>query len=202
MALLVTVGVPEIVPVELRDDQVFDRDESPRPSTTLEGLSGLQPVFRKEGRVTAGNACPLNDGAAACVVMSGRRVLELGIQPRARIVATSVSAVDPTIMGIGPVKATQRVLHAAGMTIDDVDRVELNEAFAAQVIPSQQQLGLAHERLNVRGGALALGHPFGMTGARLVTTLLHILEDDDQEVGLATLCVGGGQGMSLLLQRV
>jgi acetyl-CoA C-acetyltransferase len=134
--------------------------------------------------------------------MSGRRVSELGIQPRARIIATAVSAVDPTIMGIGPVKATQRALKRAGMTIDDVDRVELNEAFAAQVIPSQNQLGLSHERLNVRGGALALGHPFGMTGARLVTTLLHILEDDDQEIGLATLCVGGGQGMALLLQRL
>lgn len=192
----------EIVPVTLADGRVFDRDESPRPSTTRDGLAGLKPVFREQGRVTAGNACPLNDGAAATVVMSGRRVQELEIQPRARIIASAVSAVDPTLMGVGPIESTRRVLTLAGMTMADVDRVELNEAFAAQVIPSMDALSIPHERLNVRGGALALGHPFGMTGARLVTTLLHTLEDQDLEIGLATLCVGGGQGMALLLQRL
>ena len=192
----------EIVPVTLADGRVFERDESPRPSTTREGLAGLRTAFREQGRVTAGNACPLNDGAAATVVMSGRRAQELQIQPRARIIASAVSAVDPTLMGVGPIESTRRVLALAGMTMADVDRVELNEAFAAQVIPSMEALSIPHERLNVRGGALALGHPFGMTGARLVTTLLHILEDDDQEIGLATLCVGGGQGMALLVQRL
>ena len=152
--------------------------------------------------MTAGNACPLNDGAAAAVVMSGRRVTELGLRPRARIIATAVSSVSPELMGMGPVESTRRVLKAAGMTLADVDRIELNEAFAAQVIPCQQQLGIRDDRLNVRGGALALGHPFGMTGVRLVTTLLHTLEDEDLEIGLATLCVGGGQGMALLLQRL
>ena len=192
----------EIVPVQLSDGRVFERDESPRPSTTRAGLAGLRTVFREQGRVTAGNACPLNDGAAATVVMSGRRVKELQIQPRARIIASAVSAVDPSLMGVGPIESTRRVLALAGMTMADVDRVELNEAFAAQVIPSMDALNIPHERLNVRGGALALGHPFGMTGARLVTTLLHTLEDQDVEIGLATLCVGGGQGMALLLQRL
>ncbi|MEE2836755.1 MAG: acetyl-CoA C-acyltransferase [Myxococcota bacterium] len=192
----------EIVAVPLGAGRRFDRDESPRAGTSLEGLQGLRTVFREDGRVTAGNACPLNDGAAAAVVMSGRRVTELGLRPRARIIATAVSSVSPELMGMGPVESTRRVLKAAGMTLADVDRIELNEAFAAQVIPCQQQLGIRDDRLNVRGGALALGHPFGMTGVRLVTTLLHTLEDEDLEIGLATLCVGGGQGMALLLQRL
>ena len=192
----------EIVPVTLADGRVFKCDESPRPSTTRAGLASLRTVFREQGHVTAGNACPLNDGAAATIVMSGRRAQELQIPPRARIIASAVSAVDPALMGVGPIESTRRVLALAGMTMADVDRVELNEAFAAQVIPSMEALKIPHERLNVRGGALALGHPFGMTGARLVTTLLHILEDDDQEIGLATLCVGGGRGMALLVQRL
>ncbi len=192
----------EIAPVPQPDGSVFARDECPRAGTTVEKLATLKPVFRDDGRVTAGNACPLNDGAVAALVLSGEQAAQVGVRPRARIVATAVSALDPQIMGVGPIEASRRALQRAGMSIADIDRVELNEAFAAQVIPSMRALAIDHDKLNTRGGAIALGHPFGMTGLRLVTTLLHSLEDDDREIGLATLCVGGGQGMALILQRL
>jgi acetyl-CoA C-acetyltransferase len=192
----------EIAAVRQPDGSFFARDECPRAGTTAEKLSALKPVFRPDGRVTAGNACPLNDGAVAALLLSAERAAQLGVLPRARIVATAVSALDPQIMGVGPIEASRRVLKRAHMSIADIDRVELNEAFAAQVIPSMRALAIDPAKLNVRGGAIALGHPFGMTGLRLVTTLLHSLEDDDQEIGLATLCVGGGQGMALILQRL
>jgi acetyl-CoA C-acetyltransferase len=192
----------EITPVTLPDGKVVDRDDGPRPGTTVEKLATLAPAFRPDGRVTAGNACPLNDGAAAVVLMSDARAKALGIEPVARVVATAVSALDPAVMGLGPVEATRRVLARAGKTMRDVDRVEMNEAFAAQVLPSARALEIPHDKLNVSGGAIALGHPFGMTGARLVTTLLRVLADDGGRLGLATLCVGGGQGMALLLERV
>jgi acetyl-CoA C-acetyltransferase len=168
----------------------------------VERLSELQPVFRPDGTVTAGNACPLNDGAAAVVVMSDVRARELGVAPMARIVASAVSALDPEIMGLGPVDACRQVLARAGMTIDDVDLVEINEAFAAQVVPSAKQLGVPWEKLNVHGGAIALGHPFGMTGARIMTTLLHNLEETGGTIGLESMCVGGGQGMAMLVERL
>ena len=192
----------EITPVTTPGGATIDRDDCPRPGTTMEKLAGLRTVFRDDGRVTAGNACPLNDGAAAAVVMSSARAAELGVVGRARIIATAVSALDPAIMGMGPVEATRRVLARAGMTIDDVDLVELNEAFAAQVVPCMRHLAIPAEKLNVHGGAIALGHPFGMTGVRLVTTLLNALETKDGTIGLATLCVGGGQGMAMLIERV
>jgi len=194
----------EIVPVPLPNGGTFDRDDGPRPGTTLEVLSGLKPVFRDNGTVTAGNACPLNDGAAAVVVMSEQRARELGIAPLARIVATAVSAVDPEYMGLGPIGASQRALERAGMTIDDVDIVEINEAFAAQVIPSARALGVdpMSDKLNPHGGAIALGHPFGMTGARILCTLLNGLQTMDRTVGLETMCVGGGQGMAMIVERL
>ncbi len=194
----------EIVPVPLPNGGTFDRDDGPRPGTTLEVLSGLKPVFRDNGTVTAGNACPLNDGAAAVVVMSDQRARELGIAPLARIVATAVSALDPEYMGLGPVGASQRALERAGMTIDDVDIVEINEAFAAQVIPSARALGVdpLSDKLNPHGGAIALGHPFGMTGARILCTLLNGLQTMDGTVGLETMCVGGGQGMAMIVERL
>jgi acetyl-CoA C-acetyltransferase len=192
----------EITPVPLPDGSVMTADDSPRPGTTMEGLSGLRPVFRPDGTVTAGNACPLNDGAAALVVMSDTRARELGVTPLARVVATGVSALSPEIMGLGPVEASRRALARAGMTIDDMDLVELNEAFAAQVIPSARQIGVEWDRLNVHGGSIALGHPFGMTGARITTTLLNGLRAKDATFGLETMCVGGGQGMAIIFERL
>lgn len=192
----------EIVPVVTPDGAVVTADDGPRPGTTLEKLASLAPVFRAGGTVTAGNACPLNDGAAAAVVMSASRAAELGIAPIARIVATGVSALDPEIMGLGPVEASRQALARAGMTIDDVDLVEINEAFAAQVIPSARDLGVDPERLNVHGGAIALGHPFGMTGVRIMATLLNGLRERDATIGLETMCVGGGQGMAIVVERL
>jgi acetyl-CoA C-acetyltransferase len=192
----------EIIPVTLPDGTVVARDDGPRPNTTLEGLAQLKPAFREGGRVTAGNACPLNDGAAAVVVMSDTKARDLGITPLARIIASGVSGLDPEIMGLGPVEACRQALRRAKMTIDDVDLVEINEAFAAQVIPSARHLGIPWDKLNVRGGAIALGHPFGQTGARIMTTLLNALEDTDQTVGLETMCVGGGQGMAMVVERL
>jgi acetyl-CoA C-acetyltransferase len=179
-------------------------DDGPRRESTLEKLSQLEPAFRPGGRVTAGNSCPLNDGAAAVVVMSDTRARALGIEPRARIVASSVSGVEPEIMGVGPIGAVRKVLDQAGMTIDDVDVVELNEAFAAQVLPVCRELGIdPHSaKLNPHGGAIALGHPYGMTGARIMCTLLNDLETDDQTIGLETMCVGGGQGMAMIVERL
>jgi acetyl-CoA C-acetyltransferase len=179
------------------------RDECPRPGTTLEGLAGLKPAFKPDGTVTAGNACPLNDGAAAVLVMSADRARELGLAPRARILASAVSGIAPEIMGIGPIDAVRKVLATTGMTIADVDIVELNEAFAAQVLAVADALEIDIDRqLNLFGGAIALGHPFGMTGARIMTTLIHGLEARDQTIGLETMCVGGGQGMAMLIERV
>jgi acetyl-CoA C-acetyltransferase len=192
----------EIVPVTTPFGETVARDDGPRPGTTVERLAELKPVFRPDGRVTAGNACPLNDGAAALIVTSRAFAERHGLEPLARIVATGVGAVDPEIMGMGPVGASQAALARAGMTIDDVDLVEINEAFAAQVIPSARELGVEWDRLNVNGGAIALGHPFGMTGARILTTLLNNLRDRDATVGLETMCVGGGQGMALVLERL
>ena len=178
------------------------KDDGPRAGTTIEGLAALKPVFREGGTVTAGNACPLNDGAAAVVVMSSTRAEELGITPLARIISSGVSALDPEIMGLGPIGASRQALERAGMTIDDIDLVEINEAFAAQVIPSARHLGIPIDKLNVKGGAIALGHPFGMTGARIMTTLLNALEDEDKTIGLETMCVGGGQGMAMIVERL
>jgi acetyl-CoA C-acetyltransferase len=192
----------EIVPVPLPGGELFTRDDGPRPGTTMEVLATLKPAFREDGVVTAGNACPLNDGAAAAVVMSDSRARELGLQPLARIVSTGVTALDPEIMGLGPVEASRQALKRAGMTIDDVDVVELNEAFAAQVIPIMAECDIPLEKLNTHGGAIALGHPFGMTGARIMTTLLNVMETDDHQVGLETMCVAGGQGKAMLVERL
>jgi len=192
----------EITPVTLPDGTVVSADEGPRPQTTLEGLSGLKPVFQVDGTVTAGNACPLNDGAAALVIMSDVRAKELGITPLARIVATGVSALSPEIMGLGPVEATKRALAIAGMSIGDIDLVEINEAFAAQVIPSYRELNIDLDRLNVHGGSIAVGHPYGMTGARVTTTLMNGLRSKDATFGLETMCVGGGQGMAMIIERL
>ncbi|HEY5252856.1 MAG TPA: acetyl-CoA C-acetyltransferase [Acidimicrobiales bacterium] len=192
----------EIIPVTLADGTVISKDDGPRAGTTVEGLSQLKPVFREGGTITAGNACPLNDGAAAVVVMSDTRAKQLGITPLARIVASGVSALDPEIMGLGPIEACRQTLARAGKTIDDIDLVEINEAFAAQVIPSAKHLGIAWDKLNVKGGAIALGHPFGMTGARIMTTLLNALEDEGKTWGLESMCVGGGQGMAMIVERL
>jgi acetyl-CoA C-acetyltransferase len=192
----------EIIPVTTPSGTVVTKDDGPRASTTLEGLSQLKPVFREGGTITAGNACPLNDGAAAVVVMSETRAAELGITPMARIVASGVSALNPEIMGLGPVEAIRQTLKRAAMKIDDIDLVEINEAFAAQVIPSARHLGIDWDKLNVRGGAIALGHPFGQTGARIMTTLLNALEDADKTFGLESMCVGGGQGMAMIVERL
>jgi acetyl-CoA C-acetyltransferase len=180
------------------------KDDGPRRESTLERLASLEPAFKPDGRVTAGNACPLNDGAAAVIVMSDSRARELGLRPRARIVASSVSGVEPEIMGVGPIGAVRRVLEYAGMTIEDVDVVELNEAFAAQVLPVCWEIGVDpfSEKLNPHGGAIALGHPYGMTGARIMNTLLNDLETLDKEIGLETMCVGGGQGMAMIVERL
>lgn len=192
----------EITPYTRKDGTVVDRDDSPRPGVTLESVAALQPVFRAGGTVTAGNACPLNDGAAAVVVVSDARARELGLQPLARVVATAASALSPELMGMGPVQATRRALDLAGLDMADIDLVELNEAFAAQVVASARELRIEPGKLNVHGGAIALGHPFGMTGARLTATLLNGLRERDARLGLATLCVGGGQGMAVILERL
>jgi acetyl-CoA C-acetyltransferase len=192
----------EITPVTLPDGTVVSADDGPRPGTTLEKVSSLKPVFRPDGTVTAGNCCPLNDGAAAVIVMSDRRAAELGITPLARIVSSGLSALSPEIMGLGPVEASRSALARAGMTIGDMDLVEINEAFAAQVIPSYQDLGIDEDKLNVHGGAIAVGHPFGMTGARITTTLLNGLQFHDKTFGLETMCVGGGQGMAMIFERL
>jgi acetyl-CoA C-acetyltransferase len=192
----------EITPVTTPDGTVVSTDDGPRKGVTLEAVASLKPVFRPDGRITAGNCCPLNDGAAAVVVMSDTRAAELGITPLARIVSTGVTALSPEIMGLGPVEASRQALRRAGMTIDDVDLVEINEAFAAQVIPSYRDLDIPLEKLNVMGGAIAVGHPFGMTGARITGTLLNALDWHDRTIGLETMCVGGGQGMAMILERL
>ena len=192
----------DITPVTLPDGTVVAADDGPRAGTTLEKVATLQPVFRPDGTVTAGNCCPLNDGAAAVVVMSDRKAAELGITPLARIVSTAVTGLSPEIMGLGPVEASRRALARAGMTIDDIDLVEINEAFAAQVIPSYQDLGIDLDKLNVNGGAIAVGHPFGMTGARITSTILNSLQFHDKTFGLETMCVGGGQGMAMIFERL
>jgi acetyl-CoA C-acetyltransferase len=192
----------DITPVTLADGTVVSKDDGPRAGVVLESVSQLPPVFRPDGTVTAGNCCPLNDGAAALVVMSDVKARDLGLKPLARIVSTGVSGLSPEIMGLGPVEASQRALALAGMTIQDIDLVEINEAFAAQVIPSARQLGIDEERLNVNGGAIAVGHPFGMTGARITSTLINSLQWHDKQFGLETMCVGGGQGMAMVLERL
>ncbi|MCW2680950.1 MAG: thlA3 [Frankiales bacterium] len=192
----------EITPVTTPDGTVVSTDDGPRAGVTMEGVAGLKPVFRPDGRVTAANACPLNDGAAAVVVMSATKAAELGLTPLARIVSTGVSGLSPEIMGLGPVEATRRALATAGMSIDDIDLAEINEAFAAQVIPSARQLGIPMDKLNVNGGSIAVGHPFGATGARLTGTLINSLQFHDKQFGLETMCVGGGQGMAMVIERL
>jgi len=192
----------EITPVTTPDGTLVDTDDSPRAGVTLEGVQGLKPVFREDGTVTAGNCCPLNDGAAAVVVMSDTKARDLGLTPLARVVSTGVSALSPEIMGLGPVEASKQALARAGMSIADIDLVEINEAFAAQVLPSAADLGIDTDKLNVHGGAIALGHPFGMTGARITTTLLNGLQSRDAQLGLETMCVGGGQGMAIIYERL
>ena len=193
----------EIIPFPLEDGTIVTQDDGPRPGTTLEKLASLPAAFKPDGVVTAGNACPLNDGAAAVIIMSDERAGALGIRPLARIVASSVSGLAPEIMGIGPIEAVGRVLARAGMKIGDVDIVELNEAFAAQVLPVVDELGIDVDgQLNPHGGAIALGHPFGMTGARIMTTLLNGLQTADRTIGLETMCVGGGQGMAMIVERL
>ena len=192
----------EITPVTTPDGTVVSADDGPRAGVTYEAVARLKPVFRADGRVTAGNCCPLNDGAAAVVIMSDAKAAELGARPLARVVATGVSALSPEIMGLGPVEASRNALANAGMTIGDIDLVEINEAFAAQAIPSYRELGIDPDRLNVNGGAIAVGHPYGMTGARLQNTMLNSLQWHDKTTGLITMCVGGGQGMALILERL
>ncbi|MEA3217822.1 MAG: acetyl-CoA C-acetyltransferase [Acidimicrobiia bacterium] len=192
----------DITPVTLPDGRVVSADDGPRPQTTAEDLAKLKPAFRPNGRVTAGNACPLNDGAAAVVLMSDTRARELGIKPLARVISSGVSALNPEIMGLGPIEACRKALARAGMTIDDIELIEINEAFAAQVIPSAAELGISWDKLNVSGGAIALGHPFGMTGARIMSTLINNLTEHDKTIGMETMCVGGGQGMSMIIERL
>ena len=192
----------DITPVTAADGTLVTADDCPRPGTTLDGLAALKPAFRPDGTVTAGNCCPVNDGAAALVVMSDVRAAELGIQPLARIVSTGVSAISPEIMGVTPIEASRRALANAGMTVGDVDLMEINEAFAAQVIPCVRELGIDESAVNVYGGAIALGHPYGMTGARITTTLLHALQAKDKQIGLETMCAAGGQGMAMVIERL
>ncbi|WP_435969719.1 acetyl-CoA C-acetyltransferase [Streptomyces sp. Qhu_M48] len=192
----------EITPVTLPDGTVVSADDGPRAGVTLEGVQGLKPVFRPDGLVTAANCCPLNDGAAALVIMSDTKARELGLTPLARIVSTGVSGLSPEIMGLGPVEASKQALKRAGLTIGDIDLAEINEAFAAQVIPSYQDLGLDLDKVNVNGGAIAVGHPFGMTGARITGTLINSLQFHDKQFGLETMCVGGGQGMAMVVERL
>ncbi|HVC41776.1 MAG TPA: acetyl-CoA C-acyltransferase, partial [Candidatus Saccharimonadales bacterium] len=194
----------EIIPVPLPNGEMFTKDDGPRPGTTMEGLAALKPVFREDGTITAGNACPLNDGAAAVVVMSSRKAKELGLKPLARIVSTGLSSLEPEFMGLGPIEASKQALKRAKMTIEDIDILEINEAFAAQVIPSARGIGVDpfSDKLNPHGGAIALGHPFGMTGARILCTLLNGLREKDKTFGLETMCVGGGQGMAMIVERL
>jgi acetyl-CoA C-acetyltransferase len=194
----------EMVPYPKQDGTTVDRDDGPRPDSTLEKLQSLKPAFKEDGKITAGNSCPLNDGAAATIVMSEDRAKAEGLKPLVRIKASSVSALDPAIMGVGPIEAVKKVLAQANMTIEDVGVVELNEAFAAQVIPVCDEIGVDPftDKLNPHGGAIALGHPYGMTGARIMTTLINDLNTLDREVGLETMCVGGGQGMAMIVERV
>jgi acetyl-CoA C-acetyltransferase len=192
----------DITPVTLEDGTVVSKDDGPRAGVTYEAVSQLKPVFRPDGRVTAGNCCPLNDGAAAVVIMSDEKARQLGLTPLARIVATGVSGLSPEVMGLGPVEASKKALAHAGMSIGDIDLVEINEAFAAQVLPSQRELGIDMDRLNVNGGAIAVGHPFGMTGARITSTLINSLQFHDKQFGLETMCVGGGQGMAMIIERL
>jgi acetyl-CoA C-acetyltransferase len=192
----------DITPVQLPDGSTLAKDDGPRAGVSLEKVSELDPVFRPDGTVTAGNCCPLNDGAAAVIVMSDTKARELGVTPLARIVSTGVTALSPEIMGLGPVGASKQALGRAGMSIDDIDLVEINEAFAAQVVPSYRDLGIDIDKLNVNGGAIAVGHPFGMTGARITSTLVNSLQYHDKQIGLETMCVGGGQGMAMVLERL
>jgi len=192
----------EISPVTTPDGNIVTQDDGPRPGTTVEKLSQLQPVFRPDGTVTAGNACPLNDGAAAVVVMSDTKAAELGLTPLARIVSTGVSGLNPEIMGLGPVEASRQAMKRAGLTAADIDLFEINEAFAAQVLPSAKQLGIPMDKLNIHGGSIAVGHPFGMTGARIMNTLLNGLQTTGGRYGLETMCVGGGQGMAIIVERL
>ncbi|MGA8845950.1 MAG: acetyl-CoA C-acetyltransferase, partial [Nocardioides sp.] len=192
----------EITPVTTPDGTVVSADDGPRAGVTYDAIKDLKPVFRPDGVVTAGNCCALNDGAAAVIVMSDTKAAELGLTPLARIVSTGVSGLSPEIMGLGPVEASRNALKFAGMSIDDIDLVEINEAFAAQVVPSYQDLGIDIDRLNVNGGAIAIGHPFGMTGARLQNTMINSLDWHDKSTGLITMCVGGGQGMAMILERI
>ena len=192
----------EITPLTTPDGTVVTKDDGPRAGTTVEKLSTLKPSFRPDGEITAGNACPLNDGAAAVVVMSDTKARELGLTPLARIVSSGVTGLDPEIMGLGPIEASRQAMARAGLTMDDIDLVEINEAFAAQVLPSARHLGIPIDKLNVKGGAIALGHPFGMTGARIATTLIHALQDEDKTFGLETMRVGGGQGMAMIFERL
>lgn len=192
----------EISPVTLPDGTVVSKDDGPRAGTTYEKISQLKPVFRPNGTITAGNACPLNDGAAAVVIMSDEKARDLGLTPLARIVATGVSGLSPEIMGLGPIEAVKKALGNAGMGIADIDLYEINEAFAVQVLGSARALGMDEDRLNVSGGAIALGHPFGMTGARITATLLNNLQTHDKQFGLETMCVGGGQGMAMIIERL
>jgi acetyl-CoA C-acetyltransferase len=194
----------EITPVTKPDGTEVAKDDGPRAGVTVEGMAGMKPVFRPDGTVTAGNACPLNDGAAAVIIMSDTKAKELGLTPLARIVSTAVSGLSPEIMGLGPIEASKKALARAGKTIDDIDLVEINEAFAAQVIPSAREIGIDPfgDKLNVNGGAIAVGHPFGMTGARITTTLINSLQYHDKTFGLETMCVGGGQGMAMVIERL
>ncbi|MGV9853473.1 acetyl-CoA C-acetyltransferase [Streptomyces sp. NPDC003442] len=192
----------DITPVTLPDGGIVSHDDGPRPDTTYDKVAGLKPVFRPDGTVTAGNACPLNDGAAALVIMSDTKAAELGLTPLARIVATGVTGLSPEIMGLGPIEASRRALANAGMSIDDIDLVEINEAFAVQVIASSRELNIPMDKINVNGGAIAVGHPFGMTGARITSTLINSLQLHDKQFGLETMCVGGGQGMALIIERL
>ena len=192
----------EITPLTLPDGTVVSTDDGPRAGTTAEKLAELKPVFRPDGEITAGNACPLNDGAAAVMVMSDSKAAELGLTPLARIIASGVTGLNPEIMGLGPIGASQQAMERAGMSADDIDLVEINEAFAAQVIPSYKTLGLELDKVNVNGGAIALGHPFGMTGARIMTSLINNLQSEDKTIGLETMCVGGGQGMAMIIERL
>jgi acetyl-CoA C-acetyltransferase len=192
----------EIVPVKLPDGSEAAKDDGPRADSTIEKLAGLKPAFKEDGKVTAGNSCPLNDGAAAVLVMSDTRAKELGLKPRAKIITSATAALEPEIMGVAPIGAIKKVLDRAGMSMGDVETVELNEAFAAQVIPIMAECDIPLEKLNPHGGAIALGHPFGMTGARIMTTLLNGLETDDKTIGLETMCVAGGQGEAMIVERL
>ncbi|MEV0548976.1 acetyl-CoA C-acetyltransferase [Nocardia salmonicida] len=192
----------DITPVTLPDGTVVGTDDGPRAGVTLEAVSALKPVFRPDGTVTAGNCCALNDGAAALVIMSDTRAKELGLTPLARVVSTGVSALSPEVMGLGPIEASKKALLRAGLTVDDIDLVEINEAFAVQVIGSARELGIPEDKVNINGGAIAVGHPFGMTGARITSTLINSLRYHDKQFGLETMCVGGGQGMAMVLERL